>query len=328
MRNMVDLYKRVIPLKVFLLLLITLYSNAVFANGLTATAEADTNKIRIGEQFHINLTANIPFGYKVIFPALADTFNHFEIVNRGAIDTLSDKSKKDLTLRQQLTLTSFDSGFHVIPPMPFLVQQGKKTDTLLTEASLMTVVTVPVDTTKDIKPLKSIMEVPFPWLDYLLYLLLFFAITGIIYVLYKKFYRKKVAVKPERVIPARPAHEIALEKLKQIEQEKLWQQGFIKKYFSEITDTLRQYIENRFGVFAMEQTTDEILRHFENDLIKQEEKEKLKYVLRLADMVKFAKAITIPTENETSMQYAYDFINMTRPVVKEDFEKKEKEVTT
>ena len=71
----------------------------------------------------------------------------------------------------------------------------------------------------------------------------------------------------------------------------------------------------------MEQTTDEIIRHFENDRIKPEEKEKLKYVLRLADMVKFAKALTIPAENETSMAYAYDFVNNTRAVVKQDVEK-------
>ena len=73
----------------------------------------------------------------------------------------------------------------------------------------------------------------------------------------------------------------------------------------------------------MEQTTDETLKYFSNSLIRDEEREKLQYILTLADMVKFAKALSIPSENESTMQFAYTFINNTRPVVKEDLEKKE-----
>lgn len=307
-----------------IMLMAILFSIHVYADGVKATAVADTNKIRIGEQFRLNLTAIVPPGQSVTFPLTADTFNNFEIINRSEIDTLSDKNNKELTLRQQLTLTSFDSGYHVIPPLPFLVQKSGRTDTLLTEAALMTVVTVAVDTTQDIKPLKEIMDVPFPWFDYIKYLLLFFAVTGLAYVIYKKLKRKKV-VAPAKPIPVRPAHEIALEKLELVEKEKFWQRGLVKKYFSEVTDVLRQYIENRFDIPAMELTTDEIIHHFENELIRPEVKEKLIYMLRLADMVKFAKAITLPPENEKTLQYAYDFINYTRPVVKADLENKEQE---
>jgi hypothetical protein len=285
---------------------------------VTATAIADTNKIRIGEQFHLNLTAVAPTGTKVDFPLLADTFNHFEIVNRGTIDTVGEKGKPELTLRQQLTLTSFDSGFYVIPPMQFIAHQSGNSDTLSTEAALMTVVTVEVDTTKDFRPLKGILEVPFPWLDYLVWVLILAVVGAIAYYIYKKYKNKPVVI-VAKPIHKRPAHEIALEKLKKIQEEKLWAQGNIKIYYSEVTDTLRQYIEDRFSVFAMEQTTEEILRHFDNNLIRSEEKEKLAYVLRLADMVKFAKVLTIPQENETSLQYAFDFVNNTRPVIKEDF---------
>jgi hypothetical protein len=126
-----------------------------------------------------------------------------------------------------------------------------------------------------------------------------------------------------RLIPDRPAHELALEGLRRIESEKLWQQGFTKKYFSELSDVLRQYIERRFLFNAMEQTTDEILGHFDRTSLHEEEKEKLSDILHLADMVKFAKAISLPSENERSMQMSYDFVNNTKPVVKEDFEKEE-----
>ena len=75
----------------------------------------------------------------------------------------------------------------------------------------------------------------------------------------------------------------------------------------------------------MEQTTDEILNSFANGFIKDEENEKLRYILRLADMVKFAKALPLPSENESTMQFSYLFINNTRPVIKEDIEKKEEQ---
>ena len=124
-------------------------------------------------------------------------------------------------------------------------------------------------------------------------------------------------------IPERPAHEIALEGLHRIESEKLWQQGFTKKYYSELTEIIRQYIERRFSINAMEQTTDEILLHFDATLIAADIKEKLGFILRQADMVKFAKALPFPIENENSMAFAYEFIHVTRPVLKADLEKKE-----
>lgn len=286
-------------------------------------ATTDTTQIRIGEQFKLHFSATVSPGTKISFPFVTDTFNHFELVNRSAIDTVTDADKKTLTLHQQLTLTSFDSGYFVIPPMPFVISESKeKSDTVLTEATLMTVITVPVDTTKDIRAIKNIIDVPFPWLEYLIYALIAWVFIALIIYLYNKFKKKKVPIFVPK-IPERPAHEIALEGLKRIEEEKLWQQGFTKKYFSEVTDVVRQYIERRFSINAMEQTTDETLKYFTNSLIRNEEKEKLQYILKLADMVKFAKALSIPSENESTMQFAYTFINNTRPVVKEDFEIKE-----
>ena len=281
-------------------------------------ATTDTTQIRIGEQFILNFSATVSAGTTISFPLLTDTFNHFEIVSKSPIDTVTSNDKKELTLHQQLTLTSFDSGYFVIPPMPFVISGSKeKTDTVLTEAMLMTVITVPVDTTKDIRSIKNIIDVPFPWLEYLIYVLIACVFIALITYLYNKFKKKKVSIFVPK-IPERPAHEIALEGLKRIEEEKLWQQGFTKKYFSEVTDVLRQYIERRFSINAMEQTTDETLKYFTNSLILDEEKEKLQYILKLADMVKFAKALSIPSENESTMQFAYTFINNTRPVVKED----------
>jgi hypothetical protein len=294
----------------------------LYAENGIVKIKADTNQIRIGEQAHLNLSISVSQGMKIGFPLVPDTFNHLEVVAKSAIDT--SLKGNQLTLMQQLTVTGFDTGYYVIPPFPFTVsdKQGK-TDTILSDALLLSVRTVVVDTTKDIRAIKNIIDVPFPWQQYLIYLIVILVIAAIVFYVYNKYFKKKKITTGISKVPDRPAHEIAIEGLRKIEEAKLWQQGFTKRYYSQVTDVIRQYIERRFSTNAMEQTTDEILSYFGKGLAKEEEKEKLGFLLRLADMVKFAKAQPLPSENETSLQYAFSFVENTRPVIKEDFEKKE-----
>ena len=138
--------------------------------------------------------------------------------------------------------------------------------------------------------------------------------------LIRKWQRKKGIIKPN--IPLRPAHEIALEELKKVQLENLWQQGFYKQYQSSVSDIIRTYIEQRFSIQAMEMPSDETLQHFKGKNRKHIPKdafEKLKYILQLADTVKFAKAIPLGTENEQSLQNAFEFVQMTKPATKNDF---------
>ena len=139
--------------------------------------------------------------------------------------------------------------------------------------------------------------------------------------LFRKWQRKKGIIKPN--IPLRPAHEIALEELKKVQIENLWQQGFYKQYQSLVSDIVRTYIEQRFSIQAMEMPSDETLQHFKGKNKKHISKdafEKLKYILQLADTVKFAKAIPLGTENEQSLQNAFDFVQLTKQASKSDFD--------
>ena len=118
---------------------------------------------------------------------------------------------------------------------------------------------------------------------------------------------------PEK--PKLPPYEQAIKELDEIKQLKLWQQGKEKEYFTSITDTLRRYLVDRFGVNAMEKTSAEIL-----DRVKSVDEivpayDKLEQVLKLADYVKFAKFRPLPDENDLSLMNAYFFVNQTKPVV-------------
>lgn len=301
---------RLLLFGIFLLNSITLFAKS----DIIVKATLDTNQIRIGEQVKLDLTATTKANTEVTFPILPDTFNNIELVQRGPIDTV--KNVSPLTLHQSYLITSFDSGFFVIPPLPFLTREIRQpaTDTVWTEAMLLGVRTIPVDTTKEIKDIKATMSPPFPWMEYLPWLIAGWVVLLIIIYFVYRLTRKKKKAEVKVEAPKRPPHIIALEKLAKIESEKLWQNGQMKQYHSGVADTIREYIEYRFRINALEQTTDELLRNFGHSLLTEGEKSKLHYILTLADMVKFAKAEPVMTENEQSMRYAVDFVNATIPL--------------
>ncbi len=327
LKNIFELMKT----KIIAFVLIVLFmSSKLFASypNVSVSAKIDTTNIRIGEQFHINLNATAPVGTKLFFPVLPDTIKKLEIVQRSKIDTTKSADGKTTTLHQQFTVTSFDSGFYVIEPIPVYFRQAGKqdSDSVSTEAQLITVRTIAVDTTLAIKEIKAPMDVPFTFreaLPYIIGVIVAILLTIIIIREFKK--RKKKVVDVKVKIPSRPAHEIALEELKKTEEEKLWQQGHFKKYHSSVSDIIRQYIEHRFSVNALEYTTDETLEHLRGNIINEEAKGKLKNILQLADMVKFAKLQPISNENEQSIKDAYGFILLTKPVTADDFKEKGKE---
>ncbi len=314
--------KRSLRQLVFCFILMLFGMNANAQSQTRVIASIDTTVIRIGEQFHLNLSATAPADANITFPAIADSIRKLDVVQRSAIDTTRLQDGKLTTFHQSITLTGFDSGFFVIEPFTFIIhQKGSATaDSFLTEALLMQVQTIPVDTTKEIKDIKPPIDVPFTFKEALPYIIGGIVIAVLVWLLIR--WLKKRKRKPEekvKKIPVRPAHEIAIESLEKIREQKLWQQGFYKEYHSGVSDTIRAYIENRFSITAMEMPSDDTLSHFRNNLINQEAYEKLRYILQLADMVKFAKGIPVGSENELSMQHAFDFIALTKQVTKEDF---------
>jgi hypothetical protein len=114
--------------------------------------------------------------------------------------------------------------------------------------------------------------------------------------------------------PKEPAHIIALRELDRIKAEKIWQKEKTKQYYSEVTDVLRNYIEDRFEIRAMEQTTDEILDSFRyrKDLISEKNYQNLSQILSVADLVKFAKYKTLPDDDNLTLVNSYFFVNETK----------------
>ncbi len=297
------------------------FSLAASAQSFKATVRTDNSVIKIGEQFKLILEVQAPPGVKFSFPQVPDTITKLEIIDRSKIDTSVLQDKKLYTYKQELTVTCFDSGYYPVPPFTVTYQQPGDTAQHVaeTEALLISVQGIAIDTAQNIRDIKTPLKVPFSFAEALPYILIgvgVIALVLLIIYLSKKLKRKEV-IKPAVVIPKRPPHEIALEELKKLEAERLWQQGLVKQYHSRLTDIIRTYIEHRFGIIAMEMTTGEIMQAVRNMNFDNIAAEKLSHFLTLADMVKFAKVQPLPGENEMSMQQSYEFINMTKEMKKE-----------
>lgn len=274
-------------------------------------ASLDRNEIRIGEQVYLTLSipAELAAGKKIIWPRLTDTINaHVEVLD-SVID-LQHYTKKYL-------ITSFDSGAYQLPAFPFHVDS----DSVLSNVVTLYVNTVKVDTTKAIKAIKTIQGVNSAaanaWYSNI------WIITGIVLLVaalvFFIWWRKKRKKQPVQEGPPPvilPLHEQLLMDLDALEQQKLWQNNQVKQYYVALTDILRAYIEKRYQVMALEQTTIQLVNNLRTSSIHPEALQLLRNILELADMVKFAKAVPDVYENQALMDNARHFALLTK--VKEE----------
>jgi len=276
----------------------------------TFKAVPDTSRIRIGEQFSVFLQANIPSGHKVIFPTWSDSLmKGFELVSEGKTDTISNDAS-GITLRRRWLLTAFDSGYF---PVPSLVARlaSSRDDSLLSEAFLVSVQTVKVDTTAAIKPIKGPLEPEFSlaewWKEILAVAIILIIVLLLIWYLKKK--KKTAIVTPEPAPHVLPL-DWALTELEKLKQENLTAKGMVKEYYVRLSVVVRTFIEMEFGIPALESTTDEIIAALRLSGLQDISLQSIKAVMQLCDLAKFAKANPLQGEHEASFNGAVEFVQL------------------
>lgn len=288
---------------------------------IIVSVSVDSTTLFIGDQTDMHLQVTHDKQEVVQMPVYGETLMPgIEIVDRTIVDT-TYLANDQVQLNQYLTLTSFADSLFYISPIPFV----NGNDTIFSEGiSLNVVQPFEMDSTDmAITDIKDIYNAKIWWWGIIRWILLALACVGLgigLYYLIRYIMRQQkgeMTIKPSE--PKRPAEEIALEALDRIKQEKIWQNGQIKQYHTQLTDVLRTYIAQRYDFSSNEKTSDEILREMKIRL--QDNRElynQLQKMLQLADLVKFAKWRTTPDENELSLKIAYDFVHQTTPIAQEE----------
>ena len=272
---------------------ILLISNLAFSQ----TATLDTNTILIGQQ--ISFTISNEVNSTKIWPSYNDFLvEGIEIIKASKIDTT------DKIIRQQLTITSWDSGSFYIPSIAF--SENSKTEGLL-----INVLSIELEEGAKLKDIKRPINEPLGWSDIWPWLLAILTLVLIILLFKKYLFTKKEIeqnIKPTVTIPA---DIIALKELSELENAKIWQKGNIKEYHSQLSEIIRRYAENRFKFNALELTTDEILNEMK-PILDENLLTNLRILLQRADLAKFAKSEPIDTENAESMVLSKEFVTTTK----------------
>ncbi|MCQ2285270.1 MAG: hypothetical protein MJZ76_00145 [Bacteroidales bacterium] len=303
--------------KLAITLLAIFLSTFAFAQQYNATAKIDSNHILIGDYLNVHLSVSAPQNTAVIIPQpnekSFDTLG-IEWISNSKIDTLLKDGRQIFS--QTFTVTAFDSGEYIFPIIPIFSIDSQ----LIAQTQPLNFVvnTIAVDTTAAFRDIKQPIKVMITFREILPYLLLGIAaalIIALIVYLIRKYYKKK---NPKKTVkkskPKEKPHIIALSALEALRVKHLWQDGKIKPYYSELTDIIREYIDNRWEIDAPEMTSSEILEALQTLDLERELTEQLRVLFTTADLVKFAKSEPLPNEHDLCFKNAVNFVQKTMEI--------------
>lgn len=286
------------------------------AQSVEVSAKLQEEHVTVGKPFSLDLMMKVPYGYYVEWNEFAtDTLSEqIDILKRGDMQRTAD-ADSNIIVQQQLTLMTFDTGYVQIPSIGLTYAKSVEDQLRMkafTDPMRLYVTTMSVDTTQAFRPLMEPIDQPiamkevFPWiLGVLLAVLVGFGA----WFLWKK--RKPRLGEDGQPVkgPVIPPYTKAIGDLESLKQQKLWQAGKVKEYFSGLSDIAREYIEGQFHVNAVEMTTDDILHEVQELNFDREVYAKLKDTMELSDLVKFAKYTSSSLENDNAMSNMTDFVN-------------------
>jgi hypothetical protein len=287
------------------------------AQEITVSASFDSSRIYIGDQIWYSIKIEQPSNiHSSVKPIKDSLIKNIEIL-AGPVNDTTDIGSGRLRFTSKYLVTSFDSGYYRVPPVYAEITDDSGVKRFYSNYSVLEVIRVkisPQDTSAKIfdiiEPYRAPLTVGeiLPWL--LLAILIALLVWGAVW-LFRKFRKPKGITAP--VINPDPAHIIAFRDLEKLRDEKLWQNGEVKIYYTRLTEILRQYLENRFGVFSLEMTTYETLHALTRTGFKKDESyQMLKATLDGSDLVKFAKYKPESADNETHFENAWKFVEITR----------------
>ena len=291
------------------------------AQDVTVTTSFDSSRIFIGDQIRFTVTVEQPSGIDLVIPSFRDTLiSNIEIISGPVRDTV-ESAEKRFKITEKYLITSFDSGFYKVPPVYAEIKQQNESKRFYSDYSMLEVMRVgiaPPDTTAKIFDIVAPYKAPLTFAEILPWILAGLISAAVLLFLVRSLRKlNKGKAAPVAVIKKEPAHVIAFRELDKLKKDQLWQKGEMKKYYTRLTEILRQYLENRYGILSLELTTHETLEALVKTGFKKDGTYRMiEELLKGGDLVKFAKYKPDAGENELHFENSYKFVELTREAEK------------
>lgn len=297
------------------MMVLTLFAVAELMAQVTVSARLDSVQFFVGQQDGLELQVTMPAGKHLQLPDFrkgVEIIPNVEIVEVEKADTLHINDGKQLQVTQRYIITAWDSSFYYLPPL-----QVKVDTTVYESASLaFKVYTLDVDTLNadTFFPPRGIQDIPFEWVDWrqvVIETIMLLPLVLIIVVLVILIRRGKPIFRLVRRKKKLPPHQVAITEIERIKGQRTWAQEDSKEYYTQLTDALRTYIQDRYGFSAMEMTSTEIIERL-TEGGDDKSLDELREIFRTADLVKFAKWSTQINENDANLVAALQYVNETK----------------
>ena len=287
---------------------VIIFNPSVYSQGFETVM--NPKNIMIGDPISLEIKVSVNANPSQIVPIINEnSIGTFRIIEKLGVDTLFSGGRTVYNFKYQIT--NFEDSLQFFPPQKIVINS----DTFFTTKQDIMVSMPNIDSLKDVLPIKPIVQIPLSkeeLANYLFMSVFLMLLVLLIFWVYIKYIKKEALFdKNDRV---EPPHVVALTQLKKIENDTLWQRGYVKEYYDSISDTIRLYIEKRFGIKALELTTPQIIQNVQHLGLEDAIFQSLKNMLDLSDLAKFAKENPSSENNKKCLEEAYRFVQSTQSI--------------
>jgi hypothetical protein len=277
--------------------------------------ELDTNRLTVGDRIQLTITVEHPAGTEVIWPDTIDV-SPFEVLGAEILQPVQVGGRMSTVAR--FGLTAFELGELELPAFEVSVQGpvGVHTEVLRTESKTVSVITVGLDESGDIRAIKGPMDIPRNWLLLLPWFAVIGAMAATTYWVYRR--RKARGFRGDTAadeLLSIPPHEIAYDALARLDRSGMLERGEVKEYFIVVSDIIRRYVEGRYRVDALEMASYEVIIGLERAGVALELRLGFERFLGDCDFVKFAKWIPEMTACREMVPRARKIVDDTKQLV-------------
>lgn len=292
----------------------------------TVAVKLDSVALQMGRMTTLHVTVTQPKAMKGHFPLFSTIKENgiipvcgdsVELRLPSRVDTVAEG--ENIRINLEIPVQAFDSGYYRLPQLDFVAGQ----DTVKSNSLALKV--YPVNATAD-TPIGDFASVADPadpsffdflpdWVIDFWWLILAIILLAIAILYAMRRYRKEGSLLPKKPLPS--SYEEAIRALHELRQQKLWEQGQEKQYYTDLTDILRRYLWRRFGINAVEMTSRQILQRLSANKDTADKRDYFRQILDMADFVKFAKVRPLPDDNVLAFDNALRFVEETKPVAVE-----------